>query len=144
MSKHFLPPLLLLFVLTACTPAPDPGAQCLNSFKAELKDPESGKVLSFEPPVLTYTATNSYGARMQSKAYCAKVGDKWRRDLWAEELAILDLTTKKLKVFTICKKAGVKAEACAGGSRTLMLAAISQTQVDVAALKKEAATELGF
>jgi hypothetical protein len=60
------------------------GQQCLNSFKDTLKDPESGKVLSFKEPVLTYSATNTYGGRIQGKALCKQGASGWERDRLAE------------------------------------------------------------
>ena len=48
----------------------DPATQCLKNFRLELKDPESGRVVKFENNVLIYTATNSYGARVQGRAIC--------------------------------------------------------------------------
>jgi len=94
--------------------------------------------------MLTYSATNSYGARTQGKALCAKVDDKWVRDGHAENLAILKLTADKLKASNDCHQAGGKSKECAGDSVALRLSAISLTPVDIDMLKKEAATELGF
>ena len=70
-----------LLLLSACNNpfAESSASQCLSTFKSTFKDPESGKILSFNEisGVLTYTATNSYGARIQSSALCTKVRDKW-------------------------------------------------------------------
>ena len=130
-------------LLSACL-FQDPGSQCLNSFKSTLKDPNSGKVISFDAPTLTYTATNSYGARTQGKALCTKVGDEWVRDGDAENLAVLTLTADKLERSNACRKAGGNSKDCAGTSLAFKLSANSLTPVDLDMLKKEAATELGF
>ncbi len=65
--------LFLSFLLAACI-SKDPANQCLDSFGASLKNPDSGKVFDFSVNILTYTATNSYGARIQGKALCMKSG----------------------------------------------------------------------
>jgi hypothetical protein len=61
-----------------------PGQQCLDSFKDKLKDPESGRVISFNKPVLVYTATNDYGGRIQGKALCVEANGMWKRDAESE------------------------------------------------------------
>lgn len=81
---------------------PSPGTQCLESFRTDLKDPESGKVLSFENGLLTYTATNSYGARIQGKAICELVNDKWIRMRGRERILVLDKMTEKIEAQTKC------------------------------------------
>ena len=64
-----------------------PGQQCLSSFRLSLTDPDSGKVISFEPIAggvqanLVYTATNSFGARVQDRTICRKTeSGSWARD----------------------------------------------------------------
>jgi len=99
--------LTLLITLAGCGFWKSPGEQCLDSFRAELTDPESGRVISFKggdlddtfknlslkTPLgvsmvdffkdasqggsLVYTATNTYGARVQSTRLCAKKDGKW-------------------------------------------------------------------
>jgi hypothetical protein len=70
--------------LSACLGQSTPGQQCLDSFKGGLKDPESGKVISFSSHAglsdlseLIYTATNTFGGRVQSTAYCSFADGKW-------------------------------------------------------------------
>ena len=127
---------IIFLALAGCKVAP--GEECLDSFRSTLKDPESGKVLSFVDPVLTYTATNSYGARTQGKALCEKVGDgKWDRRYRKEQIAVLDLTIEKLKAFDSCKKQGANDESCAGDSFALKMAYKFEKPVDVEALKEE-------
>jgi hypothetical protein len=141
-KKLFL--IILPLFLFGCI-SENPGTQCLNSFKATLKDPDSGKVLSFDPPTLKYSATNSYGARTQGKALCTQQGvGKWTRDQRAEYLAILELSAAKLKTQNACVKTGGTSQACAGNSTVLSLSAISLTPVNVDKLNEESAAELGF
>ncbi len=142
MLKIFLTAMLAVF-LTGCL-TQEPGVQCLNSFKSTLKDPESGKVISFDGITLTYTATNSYGARTQGKAICVKVGDKWVRDGQRELIDILRRTAEKLNESKICKKAGGSEMHCAGDSLALRLSVNSRDGLDVEMLKSEVAKELGY
>ena len=123
-----------------------PGAQCLTSFKDELKDPDSGKVISFEGNKLTYSATNSYGARIQGKALCSKFGgDKWTRDKTAEYIEILNLSTGKIQRSNTCRAAGKKAMECYGSDSLVMKhAAMSSANLDQEALNKESAIDLGY
>lgn len=142
-----------------CPPAPDPGTQCLNSFKNDLKDPDSGKVISFEPPILTYTATNTYGARTQGKAHCTQFSKDWKRDLGKEKIAILNRTADKMGKSNDCRAAGGTSENCAGDSLVLQLHALrfkahldmlpfrksaKSPELDINALNRESATELGL
>jgi hypothetical protein len=132
-----------MLLLSACF-TQEPGAQCLSSFKSTLKDPDSGKVVSFNDPTLIYTATNSYGARIQGKALCVKYGDKWVRDTSKEYLMILNLTTNKMEKSNDCRRAGGSARECAGDSLALKLSANSRAPLDQNMLNKEAKEELGF
>lgn len=118
--------------------------QCLDSFKSTLKDPDSGKVISFTPPTLTYSATNSYGARTQGNALCIKLDDKWIRDRHAEYLAVLKLSAEKLEKSNECRANGKAAEECTGGSTVLKLSAITLKGTDTEALHDESRNELGF
>jgi hypothetical protein len=128
-------------LLSACL-FQDPGSQCLNSFKSTLKDPNSGKVISFDAPTLTYTATNSYGARTQGKALCTKVGDEWVRDRHAEYLAVLNLSTEKMKSYNDCRQAGGSDMKCEVNSLEQRLS--PNLRLDTDRHLKEAAKELGF
>lgn len=144
MIKYIYLPIFIL-LLNACTPVEiDPGNQCLNSFKEKLKDPESGKVISFENFTLTYTATNSYGARIQGKALCKKLAEKWTRDTAAEQIKILNLTTDKLSKSNQCLHDGKKPEECAGDSLVLQRDSRTLTQSSINELQEESAKELGF
>ena len=121
-----------------------PGEQCLESFKSTLKDPDSGKVVSFKENELIYSATNSYGARTQGKALCNKFGgDKWSRDATAEYIKILNLATNKLEKSNACRRAGGSAIDCAGDSFALKQSAILGQSNDEM-LKEESTKELGF
>jgi len=133
--------LLIVAVLLGCS-GDDPGSQCLDSFRMTLKDPDSGKVFSFAEPLLTYTATNSYGARTQGKALCHKQSDgKWTRHERGELIATLELVKEKLDGFNQCMKNGAKdRKICAGGS----IALNRNSDLDLEALKAEARRELGF
>ncbi|MGM9428987.1 hypothetical protein [Hydrogenophaga sp. MI9] len=116
-----------------------PGQQCLNSFKQTLKDPNSGKVLEFNESKLTYSATNSYGARLQGNALCAEENGKWVRDLFNEEIAILNRMAEKLEASNNCRRAGGSREDCAGDSAALKYGNSDQNE-----LKEEVRRELGF
>jgi hypothetical protein len=139
-KKFFV--IFLIFLLTACF-SDEPGLQCLNSFKSSLKDPDSGKVLTFEAPLLTYSATNSYGARTQAKALCKLEDKKWTRDSHAETMAILELVRKKIDDSNECLLSKSNAN-CAGDSLALNLASKLKKDIDLEKLQREAAIELGF
>lgn len=141
MNRTFLP-LTMTLLLTSCL-SQDPGTQCLNSFKSTLKDPDSGRVISFDAPTLTYSATNSYGARTQGKALCLRPfkGGKWVRDGDAERIAILLRSRDKLRAYNECRRAKSTGKECAGNSLTLNDPAIP---IDLDKLNEESATELGF
>lgn len=124
--------------LTGCL-SKSPGEQCLESFKTELKDPDSGKVISFNDSILVYTATNSFGARIQGRAICKSTDGKWSRSRYDEELTILKHTAEKLKAFNDCKSSGKSTEECAGESILLKIGSS-----DVESLKRESAIALGF
>ena len=134
--------LVALFALQGCLDD-GPGQQCLSSFKVDLKDPESGKVLSFEDPELTYTATNSYGARIQGKALCVKVGDKWQRDHGSEFLKITKRNRDTLLASSACLNGNKTVAECAGNSFALKNRK-SDGSVDLDALHKESIEALGF
>jgi hypothetical protein len=124
----------------------DPATQCLKNFRLELKDPESGRVVKFENNVLIYTATNSYGARVQGKAICEppiQEGGEWKRNKIEEHIEITKLVTKKLKRSNECRKEGKKAIECTFESDSLKKAAISK-KLDEDALYQEAGIELGY
>jgi hypothetical protein len=147
-KTHLMTKQLLLialpFVFSACV-SENPGTQCLNSFKSTLKDPDSGKIISFDAPTLKYSATNSYGARTQGKALCTQnVDGKWVRDHSEEYLAILRLSKKKLDASNVCLKAGGTGLVCAGDSFALRQAAISQVPTNLDKLHEESTVELGF
>lgn len=134
--------LTALFALQGCL-GDGPGQQCLNSFKGDLKDPESGKILSFEDPELVYTATNSYGARIKGKALCAKVGDKWQRDHASEYQKILQRSGDTLRASNACMSSNKAVAECAGDSLALKHRT-SDGSVDLDALNKESKEALGF
>lgn len=118
-----------------------PAEQCLDSFRANLKDPESGKVIGFTDNILTYTATNTYGARVQGKALCVQAGEKWSRAQTKELLMVLERTEKVLSEYNDCRKGGGGKESCAGTSLTLKYSGSSGVNVDE--LNKESARTLG-
>lgn len=135
-------PLAVLFALQGCL-GDGPGQQCLDSFKADLKDPESGKVISFEALELVYTATNSYGARIKGKALCKEVGGIWQRDHATETLKILEKSTATLNASNACLRTKKSSAECAGES--LALKRVSATaSVDLDALNNESKDALGF
>jgi hypothetical protein len=106
---------------------PGPGILCLNSFKADLKDPDSGKVISFESGVLTYTATNSYGARIQGKALCEKSYDnKWTRNRLKEIIMINEEVTKRIRAHTACLESSRTSSYGCGGDSAGNLQLIEQ------------------
>lgn len=145
-SAKLLTALPFVLLLTSCL-TKDPATQCLDSFRSNLKDPDSGKVLDFKDKVLTYTATNSYGARIQGKALCRESiieKGKWERDISGEYLQILKLTADKLEKSNDCRKAGGSGAECAGGSRVLERSAISLRPAAPGELEDEAARELGY
>lgn len=128
---------MFVFSLTGC--GGSPGEECLKSFQAQLKDPESGRVIDFRNAELTYTATNGYGARIQGKALCRKAGDRWERDRSAELLKILSTTTEVLHAFNACRANGDSTDTCAGNSL-----ALKRTKLDIEALNEESAMSLGY
>lgn len=134
----------LLCVFLASCSSQEPGAQCLESFKATLKDPESGKVIEFENSILTYTATNSYGARRQGKAICTNVGEKWVRNTDAEDIKVLNGVALALEGVNSCRAAGGAAMSCAGNSLAFQSAARSMSPVDIDRLSREVRSQLGF
>ena len=77
--------------------------------------------MSFEAPLLKYTATNSYGARTQGNALCKLDEKKWSRDYHAETMAVLELTRKKIDDSNDCLSSQSKSN-CAGDSLALTLA----------------------
>ena len=125
-----------------------PGEECLQSFSLTLKDPNSGKVIDFTDPILTYTATNSYGARIQAKAICYKLTDgKWGRSQTQELIRVIQLSNEKITSMTKCQKIGNSASKCFGGSAALERAyKMNHLGSDKALedLNREAAQELGF
>lgn len=129
----------LTIVVAGCTPSP--GEQCLESFRAELKDPASGKVINFADSELVYTATNSYGARIQGKALCRESAGKWERDRSGELLRILKLSAQRLEGFNDCRNKGRTRETCAGDSVALRHAGLN---IDTDAVNVESARLLGY
>jgi hypothetical protein len=115
----------------------------LASFKSSLKDPESGKVLSFNDGELIYTASNSYSARVQGRALCHQVGDKWERDSFHEVLSTLKHSADTLQAYNACVKGGSSQDECAGDSLVLKLMRPGQ-KVNVNELNDESAKALGF
>jgi hypothetical protein len=99
------------------TKASSAGQECLDSFKSRLKDPESGKVLSFNEQLLVYTATNDYGGRVQGKALCQVVDGKWRRDPQTEISQGIELVRKTAATDLECLNSG-KTQ-CASGPQSL-------------------------
>lgn len=124
----------------------EPGQQCLDSFRDSLKDPESGKVISFVAPKLVYTATNSYGARTKGNALCMEIGGKWRRDTSAETMQAVDKSTATLETYIGCMKTKKTPSQCAAesGSLALKLSKVYGREVDQDALNKESRVALGF
>lgn len=134
-------------LLTSCL-SRDPANQCLDSFRSNLKDPDSGKVLAFQDNLLTYTATNTYGARVQGKAFCKESDGKWARDKYQESVMIDELLIKKLdkesesiEKSNACRRAGGTLKSCTGKS-------FQEFNVDIDThiknVRKESANELGF
>lgn len=89
--------LIAALALSGCErPAAPPvlsrGEQCLNSFRIELKDPDSAAVVAdlgsrdFEDDVLKeafflrYKAKNSFGAYISKNVICRKMLDDYQRD----------------------------------------------------------------
>ncbi len=98
-----IPALAVTMLLNGCNKAP--AEQCLDSFRGDLKDPESPKVISFEGGELIYTATNSYGARVKGRALCSEdPKGKWRRDRTAEHSLVADEMTARMRKSTACMK----------------------------------------
>lgn len=126
-----------------------PGEQCLDSFRMDLKDPDSGKVISFTESSLTdskltYSATNTYGARIQKNALCAIVNGKWERARDLERITAYNLSTEKLNASTNCMNSGGKIEECASGSNEIRRSHILKRTVDIDLMLKESMDELGF
>lgn len=138
--------LFIFSFLAGCQKSPE--EECLQSFASALKDPNSGKVIDFNDPILTYTATNSYGARIQGKAICYKLPDgKWSRSRGQELIRVIDLSTEKIKSMNKCQEMGNPASKCFGGSAALERAYKMKNLGSDQALediKREAAQELGF
>lgn len=134
--------LAALFALQGCL-LDGPGEQCLNSFRSDLKDPESGKVISFEDPELVYTATNSYGARIKGKALCKQENGKWQRDHISETSKIMKRTIETLHASNICMEGGKSSAECAGESLALKHIRPG-VGVDIDALNTESKEALGF
>ena len=134
-----------LFALQGCRGV-EPGQQCLDSFKASLKDPESGKVISFVAPELVYTATNSYGARTKGNALCMEIGGKWRRDTSAETMQVVRKSTATLETYIACMETKKTPAQCAAesGSLALKLSEVYGREVDQDAMHKEVRAALGF
>lgn len=134
----------LISALTGCSQSP--AEQCLDSFKGDLKDPNSGKVIGFSEDKLSYTATNSYGARTQGKALCTKgTDDKWKRDFVKEYLAISKLSLDKLNTANAClKDSRQKHESCSSHSNVMRRAYELARTATVEELNEESARELGF
>lgn len=137
-SVKFLFILLTVLFLTAC--AKSPADQCLDSFRSNLKDPDSGKVVDFTNDILTYTATNSYGARTQGKAICTRFGDEWKRDRNREYIMTLNEATATLNANTKCIQENNSQDFCAGDSIVLK----SSPNYNLDALEEETARKLGF
>jgi len=135
-------PLLVACALVLVGCQKSPGEQCLDSFRANLKDPDSGKVLSFEDGTLRYTATNSYGARTQGKALCKEYNGKWFRDEPRKMLMVLEAVEKTLDDYNDCRAAGKSKDVCAGDSLALRL--VDQDGVNTDRLTREVRVKLGF
>lgn len=134
----------LVSALAGCSQSP--AEQCLDSFRGDLKDPSSGKVIAFLEDKLSYTATNSYGARTQGKALCTKGTDgKWTRDISKESLMISKVSLDKLNIANAClKDSQRKSENCASHSNAIRRANELARTVTVEELNEESARELGF
>jgi hypothetical protein len=121
----------LAFVVLAVTGCSEtsfgsPGEQCLASFRNSLKDPDSGKVVAFEQTssvsgVLRYTATNSFGARIQGREDCILSSSKWTRNDAAEKFFEkkrrdeMDSASQKLKrdeCLRLANKSGTEQSLC--------------------------------
>ena len=130
---------LASFVTAACSKSP--AEECLDSFRASLKDPESGRVINFSENTLVYTATNSYGARTQGKAICANVAGKWSRDRATELIVVVRHSGDVLTEYNNCRQRGGTKPSCAGSSTVLKHAGVD---LDLEELYKESARTLGF
>ena len=71
--------LIATLILAGCS-FQSPGEECLTSCRKDLKDPDSGKVVSFDAPTLRYSATNTYGGRLTKETTCVKTGKGWREE----------------------------------------------------------------
>jgi hypothetical protein len=104
--------------LIGCAEKESPGEECLASLRMDLKDPDSGKVVSFESGaifgILKYTATNSYGGRIQNTAYCELVNGKWSVDKRSHEDRLKAMTehTQRLQRKTACIQEGKESPSC--------------------------------
>lgn len=132
-------PFLLAVILISGCISSSPGEQCLDSFRETLKDPDSGKLVSFAEPNLKYSATNSYGARTQGNAICTKVENKWERDTSAEYMTILKEMADRLEKSNDCRKRGGSRETCAGNSIALKYGSYNEAD-----LQNEVRRDLGF
>jgi hypothetical protein len=140
-NKVIISASLFSLILSGCVESEKSAAEkCLDSFRYDFKDPESGKVINFTENMLTYTATNSYGARIQGKAICKQLGENWQRDFYKEKMMALDRSTELLEKSIECKKAGGSNNECAGSS-----AALKRSDENIFNdLMKESLQELGF
>ena len=137
--------LISLLALTGCL-FQSPAEECLSSFKEILKDPDSGRVVSFSDGLLMYTATNSYGARIQGKAICVEIQGKWLRDRSKELSSVneifilkLDKHSEVLAKLINCRAQGGTTESCGGN-----LLPNETPEESVERLRKESIAESGF
>ena len=132
-------------LLSACF-SDEPGTQCLKSFKSNLKDPDSGKVIDFTPPTLTYSATNSYGARIQGKALCIKssMDGSWHRDSNAEALAVLQRSTDKMNKASECMKIKKSFKVCENEVESQVIWRKGFSEHEINDVHEESRRELGF
>lgn len=134
-----------LGILLAMPVYAGPAEECLASFAQDLKDPESGRVIAFADNLLTYTATNSYGARTKGNAICTPGPKGYVRDAHKEYIAVLDRATEMMTAFVACRDAGKSVNVCAKGSTALkMNMMVIGEAAYVKAVKKEAQRSLGF
>ena len=154
MKKISLPALVLtIIMISGCDLSEEipaiktPAELCLESFKMNLKDPNSGQVINFENNILIYTATNSYGARIQGKAICKDSEGKWQRDREAETIKILDRSNEimidrlgAINRDIACIKSRKPKHEC---NERLSFGSGNSKEIQESAFKK-AAEELGF
>ena len=134
--------LSLALAIAGCVKSP--ADQCLDSFRSSLKDPGSGKAIGFSDGALTYTATNSYGARTQGKAICREFQGKWSRNHRQEELKASERAVDLMNEFKKCQKGGGSVQTCAGDSIGLKLMGSGSVAFNVDEYIKESARALGF